>query len=83
MTSSQPIIGDEYKHWKTGDIYRVKGIATHTETEERLVVYVRAMGGDVGPTWARPLSSWNKPVETVEGGSITRFEHYRTGAGNR
>lgn len=31
-------IGRYYKHFK-GGVYLVKGIATHTETEEKMVVY--------------------------------------------
>ena len=40
-----------YRHYKGGE-YKVIGVATHTETDEELVIYV-----DVhGKLWARPES---------------------------
>lgn len=58
-----------YRHYKD-KLYRVVGMATHSETEEPLVIYHRD-----GETrlWARPASMWGETVETAEGPRI-RFE---------
>lgn len=60
-----------YQHFK-GAYYHVMELATHSETEEPLVVY-RALYGEKG-VWARPLSMF---VETVErnGESKPRFAY--------
>jgi hypothetical protein len=49
-----------YQHYK-GPFYRVMEVATHSETEEQLVVY-RALYGDKG-VWVRPLSMFTETVE--------------------
>lgn len=58
-----------YRHYKGGE-YEVEGVATHSETEERLVVY-RPLYGERG-LWVRPLAMF---VETVEhdGREVPRF----------
>jgi hypothetical protein len=58
-----------YKHYK-GNLYRVVGIATHSETLEKLVVYepVEKPG-----YWVRPLEMFIENVE-LEGKTIPRFE---------
>jgi len=58
-----------YLHYK-GNRYEVLGIANHSETLEKMVVY-RALYGD-GEVWVRPLSMWDEPVETPEG-TVPRF----------
>lgn len=54
-----PKIGKMYKHYK-GGYYEVLTMATHTETDEPLVIYKSIQFGSV---YARPLSSWNEDVE--------------------
>ena len=49
-----------YRHFKGGE-YAVQGVATHSETGERLVVYAPLYGD--GGLWVRPLSMF---LETVE-----------------
>ncbi|WP_158104070.1 DUF1653 domain-containing protein [Amycolatopsis pretoriensis] len=58
-----------YVHYKGGE-YEVIGVARHSETEERLVVY-RALYGARG-LWVRPEAMFTEPVETA-GGVVPRF----------
>ena len=58
-----------YQHYK-GAHYQVMELATHSETEEKLVIY-RALYGQRG-VWARPLSMFIETVE-LDGKIIPRF----------
>ena len=58
-----------YRHYK-GNLYEVVDVATHSETEEQLVVY-RALYGDRG-LWVRPLAMFTETVE-VDGVAVPRF----------
>lgn len=58
-----------YRHYKGRD-YEVIGIATHSETEEQLVVY-RCLYGDYS-LWVRPLEMFTETV-TIAGQSVPRF----------
>ncbi len=60
-----------YRHFK-GNLYRVLGVARHSETLEKLVVY-QALYGERG-LWVRPLSMWNETV-TRNGVSQKRFTY--------
>ncbi len=59
-----------YRHYK-GNLYEVLDVATHSETEEQLVVY-RALYGDRG-LWVRPLAMFSETV-LVDGAERARFE---------
>ncbi len=59
-----------YRHYK-GSLYQVLHTATHSETEESLVVY-RCLYGEYG-VWVRPLSIFAETV-TVDGKDVPRFE---------
>ena len=59
-----------YRHYKGND-YEVVGVATHSETEEALVVY-RALYGEFG-LWVRPLAMFEETVE-VDGVAVPRFQ---------
>ena len=48
-----------YRHYK-GNEYEVIGVANHSETLEKMVVY-RALY-DEGEIWVRPLSMWNDVI---------------------
>ena len=50
----------KYRHFK-GMEYEVVGLARHSESDEKMVVY-RALYGE-GELWVRPASMWNETVE--------------------
>lgn len=64
-----------YRHFK-GGLYRVEGVARHSETLEEMVVY-RALYGE-GGLWVRPAAMWNETV-THEGVLQPRFEPIENG----
>ncbi len=61
----------KYRHYK-GNFYQVIEVATHSETEEKLVVY-RPMYGERA-LWVRPLEMFNETLE-VGGKEVARFEY--------
>lgn len=72
MTEPTP---GRYRHYK-GNEYEVIGVARHSETDERVVVY-RPLYNDSG-LWVRPLAMFVEEV-TVNGQRVPRFA--RVGAG--
>lgn len=66
-------INGVYRHYK-GNLYRVEGLATHSETCEKMVVY-RALYGDFG-LWVRPLAMFEEIVD-LSGKKVKRFELVR------
>ena len=60
--SDEPAPG-RYRHFKGGE-YEVRGVARHSETEERLVVY-RPVGSD--QLWVRPLAMFTEEVDRPDG----------------
>lgn len=59
-----------YKHYK-GNFYRLIGVANHSETLEKMVVY-QALYGDK-ELWVRPLSMWDEEVNLKDGTKVKRF----------
>lgn len=60
ITQPVPAVHDLYRHYKcTRSKYLVLAIATHSETQEQVVVY---MSLDYGKIWVRPLEVWNQFV---------------------
>ena len=53
------IIGKTYKHFK-GNMYKVVGLAKHSETLEDMIVY-ESLGNNT--LWVRPKSMWNEVVD--------------------
>ncbi len=66
-----PLKSGIYQHYK-GPKYKVEYVATHSETEEPLVIY-QALYGEFG-MWARPLSMFLETVE-VNGKTVPRFAY--------
>jgi hypothetical protein len=60
-----------YRHYKGGE-YEVVGVARHSETDERLVVY-RPLYNDTG-LWVRPLAMFLETV-VVDGTAVPRFAY--------
>ena len=58
-----------YRHYKGGE-YEVMGIATHSETDEKLVVY-QPLYGSTG-LWVRPLAMFFDTI-THNGAEQLRF----------
>lgn len=59
-----------YRHFK-GNEYEVIGIANHSETMEKMVVY-KALYGE-GGLWVRPAAMWNETINR-DGKVFKRFE---------
>lgn len=59
-----------YRHYK-GQLYQVFTVATHSESEEKLVVY-QCLYGDYS-TWVRPLEMFKETV-IIDGRERLRFE---------
>lgn len=53
------VIGKLYRHYK-GNIYKVIGIAKHSETLEDMVVYQSYENGEM---WVRPYKMWDEIVD--------------------
>jgi hypothetical protein len=80
MLSADKITPGLYRHYK-GNLYEVIGVASHSETEESLVVY-RALYGARG-MWVRPFDMFTSDVE-VDGRRMRRFAPVdEPGRGNR
>ena len=60
----------KYRHYK-GNEYEVIGVANHSETLEKMVVY-RALYGK-GELWVRPACMWSERV-IHNGEEVKRFE---------
>lgn len=54
------MVGNRYLHFK-GNVYIVTDIATHTETEEIMVIYKDFRNLD--SVWCRPLEMFLSPVD--------------------
>lgn len=61
----------KYRHYK-GNLYEVIGLANHSETLEKMVVY-KALYGE-NEIWVRPASMWNEEVEK-DGQTLKRFTY--------
>lgn len=57
-----PTPGQQYSHYK-GGLYEVITMSTHTETNEKLVIYKSINFGSI---YARPYEVWNSDIEGVK-----------------
>ncbi|HVZ58125.1 MAG TPA: DUF1653 domain-containing protein [Patescibacteria group bacterium] len=63
----------KYQHSKTGNFYRVIGIAKHSETLEDLVVYECLYNNPKSMLWVRPKKMFLEKVE-INGRKVPRFK---------
>lgn len=63
----------EYEHSKTGNHYRVIGVAKHSETLETLVVYEALYDNPRSKIWVRPLARFAEEIE-LNGQKVLRFK---------
>lgn len=61
-----------YRHYKTGNLYRVIGVGKHSETLEYLVVYEALYENKLSKLWVRPLAMFEELVEW-KGAKVLRF----------
>ena len=66
----------KYRHSKTGNMYRVIGIAKHSETRDDLVVYESLNKNSLSKLWVRPKGMFLEKV-TVKGKKIPRFTYVK------
>ena len=72
---SQLIQTGIYQHYK-GQLYQVFGTATHSETEELLVVYQCLYGNY--DLWVRPFNMFTENVTLENGDVVPRFAFVQT-----
>ncbi len=63
-----------YKHYK-GGVYNVLGIAMHTETLEKLVLYEHKNYTNKDGYWVRPLKMFTEMVLLDDGKKVKRFKY--------
>lgn len=63
----------KYQHYK-GNYYQVIGVAQHSETLEKLVVYKALYQPEGENMWVRPLNMFTETV-IVEGKETPRFNY--------
>ncbi len=63
----------KYRHYKSGKLYNVIGIAKHSETLEDLVVYEALYANPENKLWVRPKVMFLEEVE-INGQNRPRFE---------
>lgn len=61
-----------YRHTKSAKMYEVIGIALHTETNEKLVIY-RPLYNSEHEFFVRPYAMFFETIE-LDGKSVPRFE---------
>lgn len=74
MENQREIVPGEYEHYK-GKRYRVIGVAHHSETHEKLVVYrilYESEDFEVDALWVRPLQMFTENV-VVDEQEVPRF----------
>jgi hypothetical protein len=62
-----------YKHFKTGNLYKVIGVGKHSETLEDLVFYEALYDNKLSKLWARPIAMFTEEVVASDGVKKPRF----------
>jgi hypothetical protein len=62
-----------YRHSKTGKMYKVIGIAKHSETLEDLVVYEALYDNPLGRLWVRPKAMFLEEID-LNDQKVPRFK---------
>jgi hypothetical protein len=62
-----------YRHSKTGNLYKVIGVALHSETLEEFVMYECLYPNKKSKLWIRPKKMFLEKV-MVNGKKVPRFE---------
>jgi len=62
-----------YRHFKTGNLYKVIGVGKHSETLEDLVFYEALYDNKISKFWVRPLNMFFDEKVNVEGNKVKRF----------
>ena len=65
-------VGAIYEHYK-GKRYKVHGVAVHSESLTKLVVYECLYENEMSDLWVRPLEMFQSTIE-IEGKTIPRFK---------
>ncbi len=68
------IILGKYRHSKTGNFYRVLGVAKNSETLEDFVVYECLYDNPRSKLWIRPKDMFMEKV-VIDGKEVPRFEY--------
>lgn len=63
----------KYQHSKTGNYYRVIGVAKNSETLEDFVVYETLYENPKSKLWIRPMEMFLEEVE-INGKKVPRFK---------
>ncbi len=71
MAMEDFVIGAQYKHYKN-KLYKVTGVARHSETLEEMVIYEALYPNELGKIWVRPKKMFLENVQ-VDSYSGPRF----------
>ena len=63
LPANAPKVGEVYRHYKHGDLYKVVALALHSNDEEWMVVYAPMYPNPNAPLFTRPLREWRQVVE--------------------
>jgi len=61
-----------YRHSKSGKMYKVIGVANHSETLEDMVVYEALYENPLGKLWIRPKAMFLEEID-LNGQKVPRF----------
>jgi len=72
-------VGGVYRHFKTGNTYRVVALGKHSETLEDMVVYEAQYENPISSIWVRPQGMFEEKTEWPKGSGIlvARFERIK------